>query len=169
MEAEGGASWADNTPLLVAGGGSGTRTSVSRDGCPGRVEEVGGTGSGSSDGHSCIAKSGGIRSGGIVSSGSWGSGAGGFDGDGAGDCSGTGGTAFIRGATGGSGAAPGGFGSGGAGNGCCGGGGGGGYSGGDGGRVAGAGGSYNSGGDPEASPGIREGHGMVTIDLVRGE
>jgi len=160
---------ADNTPLLVAGGGAGTRSSVSRDGCPGRVEEVGGTGSRSSDSHSCAAKSGSVRSGGIVSSGSWGSGAGGFDGDGGSDCSGTGGQAFVRGATGGSGAAAGGFGCGGSGNGCCGGGGGGGYSGGDGGRVAGAGGSFNSGENREATPGARESHGLVTIDLVRGE
>lgn len=169
----GGSFVADDTgtALIVGGGGAGTRTSVSQNGCAGRISQEGGTGSGSGMTHTCVAKTGSVTMGGIVSSTSWGSGGGGFSGDGANDSSyGTGGQSYSHGANGGEAtsccSAPGGFGGGGAGNGCYGGGGGGGYSGGDGGRVAGGGGSYNSGSSPDAAAGFNSGHGYVTIDLA---
>lgn len=158
---------ATGSPLLVAGGGAGTRTSVMQDGCDGRASEEGGTGSASGATHTCAARSGGIGLGGIVSGSSWGSAGGGMTTDGASDgTAGRGGRAYANGAQGGTGTATGGFGTGGAGNGSCGGGGGGGYSGGDGGRVAGGGGSFNSGANPSNMAGARTGHGMVTIDRL---
>ena len=158
---------ATGMPLIIAGGGSGTRTSVSQDGCDGRVSEEGGTGSASGATHTCAMRSGGAGTGGIVSGGSWGSGGGGFTSAGAADGGADrGGHSYMSDAMGGAGSAMGGFGCGGSGNGSCGGGGGGGYSGGDGGRVAGGGGSFNSGMNPDAMAGAHTGHGMVTIDRL---
>ncbi|MBW2264452.1 MAG: hypothetical protein JRG91_21005, partial [Deltaproteobacteria bacterium] len=161
---------ASDTAMIVAGGGAGTRSVVSQDGCDGRTSDYAGTGSGSGSTHTCPAKTSGLTLGGIVSSSSWGSGAGGFVGNGTADGTSTrAGISYLNGATGGYDAttpAYGGFGGGGAGEGGCGGGGGGGYSGGDGGRLAGGGGSYNSGGSPTATAGANTGHGYATIDLL---
>jgi hypothetical protein len=167
----GGGSWVVNeadSPLVVAGGGAGVRASASMDGCPGRITEYAGVGIVASS-SSCAAKTTGLRQGGIVTSSSWGSAGGGFDTNGAGEYTAdNGGRSWKNGLKGGgtsSYTAYGGFGAGGAGNGSCGGGGGGGYSGGDGGWVAGAGGSYNGGADKDDEAGVREGHGLVVIDI----
>ncbi|MFN7132468.1 MAG: Ig-like domain-containing protein [Myxococcales bacterium] len=162
---------ADNTPLIIAGGGAGTRDQVQQNGCHGRISQEGGTASGSAETHDCGQKVGSIRQGGIMSSSSWGSGGGGMDSGGGADGSwGTGGASYIAGAAGGEGfsctIAPGGFGGGGAGNGCWGGGGGGGYSGGDGGRLAGGGGSFNNGSNQSNTAGVRLGHGQIVIQAL---
>lgn len=171
----GGGTWVmtiSGDPLLIAGGGGGTRTSVRQDGCPGRVEEFGGRGSGSADTWSCALKTTDLRQGGIVSSFSWGSAGGGLESTGASDrVGGNGGRGWTQGLQGG-GTPPGedaygGFGGGGAGNGSCGGGGGGGYSGGDGGRLAGGGGSFNGGLERVGVEGGADaGDGKVIIDLL---
>lgn len=159
-------------PLVVAGGGGGTRASVSQNGNPGVIGNQGTTGSGSSatGGGSPVTAP---EAGGIISGSSWGSAGGGFVGNGANDGSnGCGGSSFINGAGGGTGCgssgdnAAGGFGSGGQGRGSWGGGGGGGYSGGQGGRVAGGGGSYNIGADQDNETGFRDGDGLVTITVL---
>ncbi len=159
------------TPLIVAGGGAGTRASVSQNGNPGVVGNQGtsGSGSGMVGGGTPITPP---EGGGLVSSSSWGSGGGGFVGNGANDGSyGCGGKSFINGAQGGTGCgssgdnAAGGFGCGGQGRGSWGGGGGGGWSGGQGGRVAGGGGSYNIGMDQDNETGFRDGDGLVTIEV----
>ena len=157
------------TPLVIAGGGGGTRSSVSQNGNPGVTTMTATTasGSGMTGGGAVSGTTPGL--GGITSSFSWGSAGGGFRGNGANDGTyGTGGTSFLAGAAGGinscgSGGACGGFGSGGSGGGCNGGGGGGGYTGGDGGRVSGGGGSYNIGTAQVNADGVRSGNGLVTI------
>ncbi|MGG7567505.1 VPLPA-CTERM sorting domain-containing protein [Rhodovulum sp. DZ06] len=160
----------DDRPLLVAGGGGGTRASVTQNGTDASVATAGYSASGSAAGYSPVLKTGRIGLGGIMSSYTWGSGGGGFYGGGQADGGyGRGGASWANGMTGGAAtsgcgaAARGGFGGGGAGNGCYGGGGGGGYSGGDGGRVAGGGGSYNAGLDPLAFRGAGYGNGSLTI------
>ncbi|MCB9779661.1 MAG: hypothetical protein H6742_13940 [Alphaproteobacteria bacterium] len=155
-------------PLLIAGGGAGTRTGATMDGCPGRDDEYGGDG-GSSSTSSCPASSVSLGQGGGIASSSYGAGGAGFDGDGSSDY-GTGGLSWANGLTGGNGyscgtSAPGGFGGGGSGNGCYGGGGGGGYTGGDGGYMAGGGGSYSAGTDTVMEAGAGDGAGWVTIDI----
>ena len=169
----GGGSWvvdAADKPIVVAGGGAGTRTSVVQNGCSGRTTESAGNASGSGSSHSCGAKSGGLGSGGIVSSSSWGSAGGGLNSNGAYEYNAAnGGQSWKSGLKGGGTSsynAYGGFGAGGAGNGSCGGGGGGGYSGGDGGRVAGGGGSYNRGSSTSNSAGVQTKAGKVSIDWI---
>ncbi len=167
--------YSDNTPLLVAGGGGGTRTDVSQDGCDGVTSQYAVIGSGASMTSTCALKTTNLGQGGIVSSSSWGSAGGGFNTNGANDGSyGYGGSSYISGGLGGAGSSSptivGGFGGGGSGCGSNGGGGGGGYSGGDGGRVAGGGGSYIS---PSAtllasSDGANTGHGYVVITSPGG-
>ncbi|MBN2798128.1 MAG: putative metal-binding motif-containing protein [Deltaproteobacteria bacterium] len=162
-------------PLLVAGGGGGTAGgsyTPSQDGCPGRVDESGGKGSGSSSTSTCGPSAVALRLGGLVTASTYGSGAGGFEGDGAND-NGGGGQAWLLGAAGGLGGtdssnpAEGGFGCGGSGRGSGGGGGGGGgYTGGDGGKIGGGGGSYNAGAAPVAQAGVRAGDGAVTVEYV---
>ncbi len=157
------------TPLLIAGGGAGTRTSVSQNGNPGVTTNTATTasGSGMTGGGAVSGATPGL--GGSVSSSSWGSAGGGFRGTGASDGSfGTGGSSFLNGGAGGvnacsGGGACGGFGSAGSGGGCDGGGGGGGYTGGDGGRVAGGGGSFNTGSAQSNTDGVRSGNGLITI------
>lgn len=160
------------TPLIVAGGGSGTRASVSQNGNPGVVGNMGTSGSGSSP------TGGGIpvaspEMGGLTSGGGWGSAGGGFVGNGASDGSyGLGGKSFINGAAGGTGGtagghmATGGFGAGGQGRGYYGGGGGGGWSGGGGGRVGGGGASFNIGEAQDNESGYNEEDGLVTIEVL---
>ena len=153
-------------PLIIAAGGGGTRRDVHQDGCAGRITTFAGTGSGSATTHTCAFKTTNEGFGGVVSSSTWGSGAGGFFGAGSSDSAGGGGQSWANGATGGGGAAMGGYGGGGSGNGSCGGGGGGGFSGGDGGLIAGGGGSYNIGANQDNESGVRNGHGLVTIELL---
>jgi hypothetical protein len=162
---------ASNVPLLIAGGGGGTRTSVLQNGCDASVTQFAVTGSGGSQTSTCTLETTNLGLGGIISSTSWGSAGAGFNGDGATDSSGGGthggGYSWANGILGGTSdspcgvSAPGGFGGGGAGNGCFGGGGGGGYSGGDGGRVAGGGGSFNSGTSPSAIVAVSTDGGIV--------
>mgnify|MGYP002035186978 CR=1 FL=1 len=160
------------TPLIIAGGGGGTRTSVSANGNPGVVSNRGtsGSGSGTTGGGSSTGTAG---YGGSVSSRSWGSGGAGFIGNGSKDNQwGAVSYSFLNGAYGGNGGncghhATGGFGGGGDGNGCYGGGGGGGYSGGQGGRVAGGGGSYNIGTSQNNTSGVRSGNGMIVINYTQ--
>ncbi len=160
-------SLADGSFLVVAGGVGGTRTEVMQDGCGGRADIQGGTGSGILETHAmCPARVHSARLGGAASSGTWGSGGGGADTAGASDCDGTGGAGFAMGGAGGTGPSVGGFGGGGSGNGCCGGGGGGGYSGGEGGRIAGGGGSFNAGASQTNSAAVNAGPGFVEIMLV---
>ena len=158
------------TPLIVAGGGGGTRTSVTANGNPGVTGNSGTSSScsGASGGGSPVTAP---EAGGVALCSSWGSGGGGFVGNGGNDGgNGQGGFAFLNGAAGGNigscgDAAEGGFGGGGQGRGCYGGGGGGGWSGGQGGRVEGGGGSYNIGIDPDNETGFQEGDGQVTIEV----
>jgi len=164
-----------DTPMIVAGGGGGTREDVLQNGCDASVSEYGIIGSGSSQTSTCAVKAGDLGLGGIVSDSSWGSGGAGFNGDGQADSGsgGDGGSSWANGMIGGEATscgtlAHGGFGGGGSGNGCYGGGGGGGYSGGDGGRVAGGGGSYNLGANPAAAVTAAAGAGSVEITLVSG-
>ncbi len=153
---------ADNTPLIVAGGG-GTRGNC----CGGLGDGHGRAATGSGDG------GGGSNEGGWCGCGGSGSAGGGFYTDGGPNGSGQ---AFIFGGTGGTGTRPGqcvgvgagGFGGGG--NSGNGGGGGGGYQGGDGGGGAdysdcpGRGGfSYNSGASPSGTDGVNLGNGTVRI------
>lgn len=155
-------------PLIIAGGGAGTRSSVSQNGNPGVMTETATTasGSGMTGGGTPSATT--VGYGGSVSSSSWGSAGGGFFSDGASD-GGTarGGQSFLSGAQGGGigGGADGGFGCGGSGQGGCGGGGGGGWTGGDGGRVGGGGGSYNIGTAQDNASGFNPGNGQVTITV----
>lgn len=159
------------TPLIVAGGGSGTRTSASSDGNPGVIGDMGtsGSGSGATGGGTPVTAP---MMGGATSGGGWGSGGSGFVGNGSNDgSSGCGGKSFLNGAAGGScgscgHAATGGFGGGGQGRGCYGGGGGGGWSGGQGGRIAGGGGSYNIGENQDNLGGDNEEDGVVEIDIL---
>lgn len=160
------------TPLIVAGGGGGTRASAIADGNPGVIGNMGtsSSGSGSSGGGIPVTAP---TSGGIAASSSWGSGGGGFVGNGGNDgSSGCGGSSFLNGAAGGSGCgssgdnAAGGFGSGGQGRGSWGGGGGGGWSGGQGGFVAGGGGSYNVGAAQDNVSGFNSGDGQVIITVL---
>lgn len=162
----------DVEPMIVAGGGGGTRASVVADGNPGVVGDQGTSGS-------CSGSSGGgvpttaPEMGGVALCSSWGSGGAGFVGDGGNDgSSGCGGDSFLNGAAGGTGCgssgdnAAGGFGGGGQGRGSWGGGGGGGWSGGQGSRVAGGGGSYNVGTSQDNESGFREEDGLVTIEVL---
>lgn len=160
------------TPLIVAGGGGGTRTSVGSDGNPGVVGDMGtsSSGSGFTGGGTPVTAP---EAGGIALSSSWGSGGAGFVGDGGNDgTSGCGGDSFLNGAQGGTGCgssgdnAAGGFGGGGQGRGSWGGGGGGGWSGGQGGRVAGGGGSYNIGMAQDNASGFQNDDGQVTIQVL---
>lgn len=163
-------------PLLVAGGGGGTRIGAAQNGCDASTSGFGTIGSGGSPTSSCAVKVIDLGLGGIVSVTSWGSGGGGFFGDGAADvcCGGDGGDSWANGLTGGietalCGVAPGafgGFGGGGSGEGCGGGGGGGGYSGGDGGFIAGGGGSWNTGANPFAIGSVGFGDGSITVELI---
>jgi hypothetical protein len=159
-------------PLVVAGGGGGTRASAGASGNPGVIGAMGTSSSASSSvgGGSPIT---GATLGGIAASSSWGSGGAGFVGNGGNDGSfGCGGRSFINGAAGGaacgsSGAeAAGGFGGGGQGRGSWGGGGGGGWAGGQGGFVAGGGGSVNNGVAQVNASGFRDGDGQVTIQVL---
>ena len=164
-------------PLIIAGGGAGTRTSVVQDGCGANDGENGISGSGSSSTHNCdLVSTDPIGYGGSISTSSYGSGGGGYYGDGFNDVSyGCGGRSFLNGGVGGSGQcgdyscddpAHGGFGGGGQGLGCFGGGGGGGYTGGQGGRLAGGGGSYNSGTNQINTTTTDLGHGFVKIEYI---
>ena len=157
------------TPLIIAGGGGGTRDFVFQDGNPGMAYSEGSTGS-------CIDPVGGgdpntstLGTGGASTCNSWGSGGGGFRGDGADDFTwGTGGKSFLQGGGGGTMSCGepgvyGGYGGGGSGGGCWGGGGGGGYTGGDGGRLGGGGGSYNIGTDQDNASGVQSGNGLISI------
>ncbi|MBK6997822.1 MAG: HYR domain-containing protein [Lewinellaceae bacterium] len=157
------------TPLLIAGGGGGTRIYAEQDGNPGVAGEYGTNASGSNSTGGGVIKGGDLGIGGQPSSYSWGSGAGGFRGNGGADNGfGGGGQSFLNGATGSTSncvgifTINGGFGGGG-GGGCGGGGGGGGYSGGDGGFVAGGGGSYNAGTAQVNVGGVNPGNGLATI------
>ena len=162
----------DVSPLIIAGGGAGTRGSCAQNGNPGLTGENGGIGV-------TTATGGGGPSGIEVGYGgdfapiSYGSGGGGFIGDGGNDpAPGCGGLSFLNGASGGTdcGAcgdnAAGGFGGGGQGRGCNGGGGGGGYTGGGGGWCAGGGGSYNDGTDQINIEGENFGEGQVIIEVL---
>ena len=153
-------------PLLVAGGGAGTRQDVDHDGCDAHLDEYAGTGSSSLASWDCLPKLSDLALGGIVSGASWGSAGAGYDGTGAIDT--PWGTEVAQGwpsFTGGGGlTTQGGFGGGGSGDGSCGGGGGGGYSGGDGGRLAGGGGSLNTGAATSAGLAADRDHGHVTIE-----
>ncbi len=160
------------TPLIVAGGGGGTRASAGQNGNPGVVGLNGTSSSGASSigGGSPVTAP---EMGGIAASSSWGSGGGGFVGNGGNDGSfGCGGKSFINGAAGGTGCgssgdnAAGGFGCGGQGRGSFGGGGGGGWSGGQGGFVGGGGASYNTGTSQVNATGFRNGDGQVTIQVL---
>lgn len=159
------------TPLIVAGGGGGTRSGAATDGNPGVVGEMGTSGSGgsSSGGGAAVTPA---EEGALISSSSWGSAGGGFRTDGANDGSyGCGGKSFLNGALGGncgscSHVATGGFGGGGQGRGCSGGGGGGGWSGGQGGYIAGGGGSFNDGINQVNVGGENEGDGVVIIEVL---
>ena len=166
-------------PLIIAGGGAGTRTSVVQDGCGANDGENGISGSGESSSHNCDQVSfDSIGYGGSITSDyAYGSGGGGYYGDGQNDGgSGCGGLSFLNGGVGGSDQcgsfefcndpAHGGFGGGGQGRGCNGGGGGGGYTGGQGGRLAGGGGSYNSGTNQINTTTTDLGHGFVKIEYT---
>jgi fibronectin type 3 domain-containing protein len=157
-----------STPLLIAGGGGGTRGFSSQHGCDASTTAFAGTGSGGSSTWPCSLKGGGVGEGGIVSAVSWGSAGAGFNSNGASDNPwGTGGRAWATFLVGGTdlcgGLGVGGFGAGGGGGGCNGGGGGGGYSGGDGGHVAGGGGSFNSGANAAAAAGVGTGQGTIIL------
>lgn len=176
--AGGGGSFVVDTasgPLLIAGGGAGTRAGAIQDGCDASINTFGTIGSGESPTSDCENKVSDEGYGGRVSAAGWGSGGGGYFGSGEDDFpSGNGGQSWANGMRGGStGAgcarwpvAHGGFGGGGTGDGCAGGGGGGGYSGGDGGFMAGGGGSFNSGGNKEEAAGVGVGDGSVSIELA---
>lgn len=157
------------SPLIIAGGGGGTRDQISVDGFPGVTANRGTTGScsnenGSGGGQNNNSS---LGNGGSAPCVSWGSAGGGFRTNGANDSTyGTGGASFLNGGAGGSGSCgscSGGFGGGGSGQGGYGGGGGGGYTGGDGGRVAGGGGSYNIGTNQDNVSGFQSGNGKVVI------
>jgi hypothetical protein len=158
------------SPLVIAGGGGGTRAAVSQNGNPGVITLLGTTGSLSNVTGGGMPNKVAAGAGGQMLAGSWGSAGGGFLGNGADDSGyGIGGKAFINGALGGngpSGNAFGGFGGGGQGNGGNGGGGGGGYTGGDGGRVAGGGGSYNTGTNQVNESGVQSGNGQVIVTVL---
>lgn len=157
------------TPLLIAGGGGGTRAVVLQNGCDASVTVFGTIASGASETTPCTVKASGAGLGGIVSSVSWGSGGAGFNGNGEDDFGEplAGGRSWanflLGGVEWGCGIGEGGFGGGGSGYGCNGGGGGGGYSGGDGGRVAGGGGSLNTGTNTAATVGVGTGHGVIVL------
>ena len=162
-------------PLLVAGGGAGTRAGAAQDGCDASINIFGTVGSGEFSTSDCEHKVGDEGYGGRVSAAGWGSAGGGYFGAGEDDFpSGNGGHSWATGMRGGStGAgcaglpvAHGGFGGGGTGDGCAGGGGGGGYSGGDGGFIAGGGGSFNNGANQERAAGVGVGDGSVLIELA---
>jgi hypothetical protein len=159
------------TPLVIAGGGAGTRAACAQNGNPGLIGINGGAG--------IVATTGGGGPSGVTPGmggtifSSWGSAGAGFIGNGANDGTfGCGGKSFLNGAAGGADcgscgvAANGGFGGGGQGRGCNGGGGGGGYTGGGGGWCAGGGGSFNSGTLQDNEAGFRTGNGQVTIQVL---
>ena len=99
----------DVEPMIIAGGGGGTRTSVFQNGNPGVTGNNSTTGSGSGSTGGGAISSVPLEAGGFVSSGSWGSGAGGFVGNGVADGSSIyAGTSFLNGANGGGGTAAGG-------------------------------------------------------------
>jgi hypothetical protein len=158
-------------PLLIAGGGGGTRAGAAQNGTDASITEYGTTSSGRSPSYVPQVKTTDLGLGGSAAFQSWGSGGAGFYGNGADDVGlGTGGSSWANGLAGGvntgcvgTGGA-GGFGGGGAGAGCAGGGGGGGYSGGDGGFIAGGGGSFNAGADQFALAGAGFGNGLLTIE-----
>jgi hypothetical protein len=161
------------TPMVIAGGGAGTRDFVSQNGNPGVTGLNGTTGSLSAETGGGLPSGVAPGLGGLAPSASWGSGGGGFRGNGVGDSGyGNGGNSFLNGAAGGTGGsgsgdnAAGGFGGGGQGRGSWGGGGGGGYTGGDGGRVGGGGGSFNSGANQVNSAGVRSGNGQIIITVL---
>ena len=167
---------ADNSPLVIAGGGAGTGHNCSNGGwgqSPGRTGTSGGTGqyggagSGGANGQGGQA---GLTTQGVPNAG----GGGGLLGNGGSTGAAKGGAAFTNGGAGGD--STGGFGGGGGSNyfnyGCGdsphGGGGGGGYSGGGGGGnncngSGGGGGSWNGGGNQSNSQGANGGHGKVHI------
>ena len=170
----GGASWVIQSPytdttaiLVIAGGGSGTRTQVSQNGTDAVTGLDARIGSGSSMTNSGALLSTAYRGQGPpISANSWGSSGGGFTSDGAADYGDGGGNGWNNDLEGGyynSHSYDGGFGGGGSGQGRYGGGGGGGYSGGQGGRVAGGGASYNNGSNKNNEAGNREEHGQVII------
>jgi hypothetical protein len=168
----GGGTWVMDSefrPMIVAGGGGGSRSIVFSPGCGGRISELAGVGSGGRSTSDCAEKTSGLRSGGIVSQHNFGSAGGGIGSNGAGDLSSdNGGKSWANGLVGGGSTsypAYGGFGGGGSGAGACGGGGGGGYSGGDGGYLGGGGGSYNAGTSKIDKADSNAGHGKVVIDL----
>lgn len=158
-----------STPLVIAGGGGGTRGGAIQNGCDASTTAFGIVGSASSSSSPCTVKASGAGEGGVVSAGSWGSAGAGFNSNGGSDATyGVGGSSwasFLLGGldTGGCGAGLGGFGGGGSGGGCNGGGGGGGYSGGDGGWIAGGGGSFNAGTNGFATPGIGTANGTIIL------
>ncbi len=159
------------TPMLIAGGGGGTRVSVGQNGCDASITAFAITGSGGEATSPCTVKGGDAGLGGIVSSESWGSAGAGFNSNGANDFGyGTGGRSWASFLVGGTddacGIGFGGFGGGGSGGGCSGGGGGGGYSGGDGGRIAGGGGSFNAGTKVSATAGVGTGHGSIVLKYL---
>ena len=165
-------------PLLIAGGGGGTRQSVSNDGCDASISQFAGLGSASAGTFDCVLKTDALSlgQGGIISSTSWGSAGAGFFSNGAVEYASLGNLAAqswlnglaggIQNRTCGSGFSFGGFGGGGTGSGCGGGGGGGGYSGGDGGRIAGGGSSFNLGRDQVNIAGLGYGNGYIEWELL---
>ncbi|MEX2181628.1 MAG: hypothetical protein WD771_06260 [Gemmatimonadaceae bacterium] len=160
------------TPMLIAGGGGGTRAAVDQNGCDASTTVFGTIASGDATTTPCTVKVTDAGLGGIVSSGSWGSAGAGFNGNGADDfdeplAGGRSWANFILGGRdAGCGSGDGGFGGAGSGYGCYGGGGGGGYSGGDGGRVAGGGGSFNAGTNTAAVVGVGTAHGTVILKYL---
>ncbi|WP_111308290.1 gliding motility-associated C-terminal domain-containing protein [Confluentibacter sediminis] len=162
------------TPLVIAGGGGGTRVVVLQNGNPGVTTLLGTTGSIDVETGGGTPNAAVEGDGGFAPSESWGSGGGGFIGNGANDyIYGIGGSSFLNGAAGGTGGDPeagdnaaGGFGGGGQGRGYYGGGGGGGYTGGDSGRVAGGGGSFNTGNNQVNESGFQSGDGQVVITVL---
>lgn len=153
--------YADNTPLIIAGGGGGA--GADKDGLNASISTTStnngdNSRSGSSNGNGGLAYDGG--------------GGGGLIGNGASNGSAaTGGYSFVNGGVGGTGRWKGGFGGGGAGSTTTeGGGGGGGYSGGPGGSsvidAGGGGASYNSGINQVNVSGVGTGHGYVKITYL---
>jgi hypothetical protein len=161
-------------PMIIAGGGGGTRMEAAQNGCDASITSFGITGSGFNSTSSCAVKTTDFGFGGRVSFAGHGSGGGGFSGNGEDDLPfGDGGRPWAEGMIGGftgigceGPVAQGGFGGGGTGDGCAGGGGGGGYSGGDGGFIAGGGGSFNAGLNPTAIAGLGVGNGSVVVERL---
>ena len=160
-----------NVPLIIAGGGGGARYNTAIvPASHGTVNNNGNPGTGSTNGAGGTGGNGGAEAG-IAGGG------GGFTGNGGGTPHG--GKSFLNGGQGGTATSSGGWGGFGGGGGANSwdngrGGGGGGYSGGGGAgsatsgqQVGGGGGSYNTGTSQSNAGGVRSGHGLVVITLMR--